>query len=383
MSDQVKTKTKIAIFTLSLILSTPNTLALAISGIAGAFPDASVSAVQMVYTLITLIGIPSALIIGKLSQYFTKKTLVIFTSLLRLAGAMIAYFMSGSMTMLLLSSVIIGFANGMVIPLTSALIVAHFKDTECEAVIGVQALFVNGGSIILNIIAGMLAARIWSDTYLLFLATIPVVIILALLLPSDSLEKPVQGEQGKVFTPYLFAIMIQGFLFAVGWMTFMANTSLYVISMGIGNEAQAGVLTTALMVGATVIGLLLPKVLKLTGEYCYAFSSAAGALGLLIFAFSSNFIMLIIASLIVGFGFGVFVPAAMAQLPNRINPAAGTMIIGFFSTAFNLGGFINPLIITNGAALINDSVSTRFLLGAILLAVNLIIGVAVAKKTLA
>ena len=105
-------KTKIAIFIMSLFLQAMNTIALALSGIAQAFPEASVASVQMVLTLATLVSIAGNVLCGKLAAVTTKKKMVIIFSLLLIVGALFSNLAANSIAALYAGSAIIGLSAG-------------------------------------------------------------------------------------------------------------------------------------------------------------------------------------------------------------------------------------------------------------------------------
>lgn len=367
-----KKKIKIGILIFSLLLQSMNAIALVISGVAATYPDATTTSVQLVYTLITLMSVFGTLLAGKLAGIMTKKKIaMIFCSVLCLGGVF-GYFFANSLIMLYVASIIIGIGNGVIFPISSGLIAEHFEGGERASVTGIQALFVSGGGFLINYVGGMLAASYWKNTYLLYLSAIPAIIVIMILLPEGNVEKAEQGEKVKLLTPFLIALTIQAFIFGICWMTLLANATYYIFDLGIGNESQASLLSMAMSVGSIIIGLLLRRVMALTKDYCFVAAFACATFSLWILSFGSNLTVLIIGCVMLGIGFGLFMPLGYTLIPNKVHPAAITMSIAVFTAAFSLGGFMNPYIITVGAALINDRVATRFVLAAILQTVNLI-----------
>lgn len=373
-------KTKIGIFVISLLLQSTGAVAMVISGAANAFPDASTSKIQLIYSLITLVAMLSNLAAGKLAGIFTKKTLIIIAYLMQLAGGMVGYFLHDSLLMLYFASVLIGLCSGMIIPLCSALIAEHFEGPERASVMGVQSLFVNGGAIIVNMLAGILAAKYWPGAYMIFVATIPVIIVCALLIPKGEVDKRVIGEKVKMFNSFLIMVIVQGMLFGLCWATFMTNAALYVFDLGVGNEAQTGYLLMTQALGCVLMGLVLPKVIKITGKYCFVLASSLAALALWMLYFSANLPMLLVSSLVLGLGFGLFLPAANTLIPNNVHPSMITMSISIFCALFSVGSFLNPYLITLGAAAFNGSIATRFMIAAIIQSINLIVSLIAVKK---
>lgn len=362
---------------LSLILPSKEMVALVLAGVAKAHPEASVTSVQMVFTLITLIVVPAMLIAGKLVNRFTKKKLLIVCCLLMLGGGLMGYFCYASLLMLYVASALIGFGNGMLNPIVSGLIAEHFTGDERASVNGVQTLFVSGGAILLSLLVNFLGRSQWQGSYLLFLLTIPVLLVLIFLLPAGSLEKAENGKKGRVLTPYLMFIILQVFLYSVGFMTFMTNISLYTDALGVGN---ASFMNSMQSIGCVIIGLLLAPVMRISGKYCFALASVFGAVSMVILCLATGAPMLLLGSLVLGLGFGLLIPAGCVLIPDAVPASAITMGISLMLVAYNVGGFINPYIVTLGAQLINNNISTRFAVAAVILALNVLLGVWVANK---
>lgn len=368
-----KTKTKAGIFIFSLITQSMNALSLMLSGIANEFTNASITSIQIVFTLITLASVAGTLAAGKLATIMTKKKIVIFSMGMMVLGGLFGRFFGTSIPMLYAASIIIGIANGIIIPVSSSLVAEHFEGEERAQVVGLQSLFVNGGGMILNMLAGILAAAYWKNTYLVLLTSIPVIVLTLFLLPEGKIETAEKGENVSVLSPFLVVIIIHSLIFGACWMTFYTNVSYYIFELGIGAEAQAGTVTTLFSVGSVVIGLVLGKVMKATGRFCFASGLALSAAGFWVFAIASNMPLLFIGAALQGMGFGLFMPSGITLIPNHVHPGAITMAISLFTAALSLGGFLNPYLITTIAGMFSELVSTRFLIAAIIQTANVIV----------
>ena len=97
------------------------------------------------------------------------------------------------------------------------------------------------------------------------------------------------------------------------------------------------------------------------------------ALGLLCLGFKTSPALIIMCAVLFGIGFGIYFPSAYATIPGMVKPTSITMAISYFSIAMSIGCLLNPYIVTSGAALINDSINTRYLLASILIAAVIII----------
>lgn len=365
-----KTKTKIGIFILSLITQSMNALSLMLSGITAEYPGTDISSIQIIFTLITLASVAGTVAAGKLACMMTKKKVTAIFIVIMVCGGLFGRFFGNSIGMLYVASVIIGVSNGVLIPVSSALIAEHFEGDERAACVGLQSLFVSGGGMLLNMLAGFLAAAYWKNTYLVLLTAVPVLVFTLLLLPEGIVEKTEKGEKAPVLNTFLVTLIAHSFIFGICWMTFYTNVTYYVFEIGAGNEAQAGTVTMLFSAGSIIVGLLLGKVMRLTKNYCFASGLLLSALGFWVFAVASGLPLLLAGAVLQGIGFGLFMPSGYTLIPNHVHPGAITMGIALFTAAMSLGGFVNPYIITNAAGIFGTAVSARFLTAAILQTVN-------------
>lgn len=377
MTSINKNKTKAGIFILSVILQVGNCLSLVLAGVAKDHPEASMTSVQLVFTLMSLVGIPSMLIAGKMASVTTKKKLALFAGVFVLCGGSIGAFMSESLGLLYCASALIGFGASMLTPIASALVAENFQGEERAAMMGLQSLLINGGAILLNLLAGFLGRNSWRNTYMIYFMIIPVMIGISILLPKGIVEKTQKGEKAKVLTPGLLILMLQVFLFGLGYMTFMTTISIYTASLGFQN---ASLFTSTCSLGCILTGLLLPKLLKALGKFSFPVSMLFGSLGLLIISQSSSKGMLIAGSLILGLGFGFIIPAGFTMIPERVSPAAVTMAMSLYVASFTSSSFVCPYITGFGAGLLGGAVLARFLTASVIVAVDCVIAVLVRNK---
>ena len=375
----MKTRAKIGIFIISIMLQSSSALSLAISGISQSFPNVPVESIQLVFTLTSLMALLGTLVAGKLAGVTTKKILIIFFSLLSFAGAMVGFFFPDSLEMLYASSVVIGLSVGILAPIATALIAELFQGGERASVNGLQSLFINGGAMMLNMLGGVLVSIAWHDVYLIYGLMVIVAIASVVLLPKGVVEKSPEGEKAKVLTPFFASMLLQSLLLGIAWMTLMANASYSVMQLGL-DPGSAGILTAAQFAGGIVVGLLLRPIMQMTRKWCFVVANAVAAIALWILFFASNLPMLILGSLILGAGFGFFMPAGYTIIPSKAHPATITTSLSLFLGLFTVGGFINPYIITAGAQLLGSDLSFRFMLAAIVQTANIAVSLVAMKK---
>lgn len=369
----------IAILALSFLLQSTSALSLAIGGLAHAFPDASVQAIQMAFTLVSLSGFAGTLIAGAAARLAAKKSIVIVFSTTTFLAAMVGYFAHDSLTLLYGVTIAMGFGVGVMSPICTAIIAELFTGEKRAAVNGMQALFMNCGALISNLAGGLLVSHAWQDIYLIYPAFVVVAIICAALLPKGATERRADVGRRRFLTPFVSVLLAQGFLLGLTWMTLMANASFCVLELEGGSVEMAGFITMAQSLGGMAAGLSLMPILKRFGRGCLALAHTLAAAGLWVLFSAGTLPTLILGSFLVGCGYGLFMPAGYTLIPNEVRSSAVTLALSMFLGAITLGGFCNPYLVTTGAQLLGGGVSERFLIAAVAQTANIIVGIVSAR----
>lgn len=113
---------RITVLSPSLTLTSIVALSSALAKIAQAFPEVSVSAVQTLTTLPSLIAVVVILLSGYLSSWLRKKRIVVISVGLMLAGGLMPLVFHQNFTQLVFAGIVFGLGYGGVSPMTTALI---------------------------------------------------------------------------------------------------------------------------------------------------------------------------------------------------------------------------------------------------------------------
>lgn len=372
---QNKMKITAAILLISAVLQSRNAISLVVNSVAQVFPDKSVEAIQLIFSVMTGAGAVGSFIAGKIAGITTKKNIVLFFSGATLAGALLAYMFSRSYSMLMLASVIIGIAIGTLTPISSALIAEYYEGSKRASMMGIQSLAINGGGFLITLLAGFLTVSKWENVYLSFIVMIPVILAAIFLLPQGNIEKEKPGKKVKVMNARMSLFLTEAFFFGVGLLTFTGNISFVVAEAGEQYAAWAGYAISIFMIGAVVAGLLLPATMKWLKEATITAGLAIGCMGLFCLAFSNSLVMVALCAALFGIGFGLYMPATFTIIPECVDSSAATMAMSLLSCVNTLGSMVNPYIVTSMAALINDNINTRFLLSGLMLCVVLLMDI--------
>ena len=250
-------KQKIGVLAPSMVNQSFFCLSTVIVQMARTFSRADLSAVQLVFTLPSLMITLASLAAGKLASRFHKKTLLLTGLLMTTLGGTAGYFLSFSLPALLACSAVIGLGVGLNLTLSYAIICDYYTGAERGKLMGLNTSFVCIGGVFFSFLGGALASVAgWSAVYLSFLLLLPVVVVVWRWCPLGLLEG--QGQQrGRLgLSGYFVLLTGLGFVCYTFQNSFNANSSLYLSELGRYTPALASLSSICNSGGGIVGGLL-------------------------------------------------------------------------------------------------------------------------------
>lgn len=369
-----KKRIKIAILSISSLVLIWLTASAILADIQTHFTGANESLVQLILTIPILVGLVFAFASGPLSTKIPKKSIVLFSLGCGLTGGMIALFWGAdSIAVLLFSSVLIGIAQGVNSTMSMSLIAHYFKGEESSAMMGLQSAVANGGSMVLLFVSGILAGIQWHYSYLVYLAFIPVMLIVMKYLPQDQPTRSEENQHGdhdtenpgKLNGTVYFTALVM-FLFGVFSFVFQANIALFVFSKGFGDAPVSGFINTTISAAGMITGILFGRLYrKLKGLAIPAALLVAGVGMALIFTVGT-LPVLFIAAVCLGIGFAIVMPAGTFIAASAVTHRIRATAIAIITASVNLGVFLSPLIMNALANALGDgSTAFKFMIAAI------------------
>ena len=200
--ENTKNKKFIAagLLVMSLTMACNSALAPILAEVGRFFPGAGDSAIQIVLTLINLTTLPAMFIEPMLETKITKRNIAVIGTILMLVGALIPQVLNTQLWMLYVASIVIGVGLSFVVVTSSSLISDYFTGLEKSRVMGLQSIFVSIGGTIIAKGSGLLTAMAgWERGYLVFLITIPIVLIILFTVPKgETIPAVVKGENSRI-----------------------------------------------------------------------------------------------------------------------------------------------------------------------------------------
>lgn len=368
--SKTQVKAMVAIFAASLMCQSINTITLLVNGVMATYPGVGVTQAQLIISIANLVALVGMLVVGKMANFMTKKSILLIFLCIMAAGGLMGYFATPNLTMLYVACGVFGLGNGALFPLTSGLIAEHFEGAQRATVMGSQSIFVNGGGVILNLVGGFVAAVYWKSMFLVYLVSLVIALVVLVLLPKGEVERASEasGEGGaekpRVFTKFVGVMMFQGLFIGLAFMAVMSNVTLDIVELGLGNEAQAGIVTMTTSLGAVIGGVLIAFIMRACKRYVFAAAMTIAAIALWIFAFASTLPMLVAAAFLMGVAFTMHNTSYYTIAPANASPAATTMTMSLYTVAMQVGTIVCPMVVTPIAgALLGPAVAGAFVVG--------------------
>lgn len=344
-----------------------------LADIAKAYPDASVQAVQMITTLPNLLSLIVALIVGKLTPYFYKRTLIIISKFFFLAGGLFPYFFHQNIGCFLFGAGVIGIGLGIMVTCVAALICDCYSEKESGILLGLQAAFISGGGMVFTWLGGQLGKTYWKNVFLAYLLIVVALVIELVCLPKGNLDqRETEGdgkkEARKQHVPAgVWFCGITGFFFFMFLTIFNTGISMLMNDRGIGGSQEASYASMCYTFTGLVMGCLAGLLIAKFREYTFVLCCGMACIGMLLIFVSGGLGLAFIGSAFCGGAFAVFNPTGNYFAVQQAGAGNRSICIAVYSSASSLGQAISPICI--GAVFGTLSISQRFLGATLALAV--------------
>lgn len=369
MSQAKKIKIIISIVCISFLQGLQYTVSPVLNQIQEHYPKVDVSLVQMLITAPSLLAMIIAVVSGWLVIKISKKKLLLFASLVAGISGIIP-FLADSFGLWLFSRVFFGVALGLATALNTAVVADFFEGEERVAAMGIQAASVGAGMFVETTLSGFLGN--YGFIYVNFVHSIGFIsmILLALLLPDTGKVKA--GNNKILLNKKVFYISFLGALEFLFLISFTTNISMHLSGSLAGSASVSGILTGIFSGSQILMGLLLGYITRITRKHTLPIAMLSFAFGaILLILFSSNMVMLMIGAVFCGFSQGMFIPQAMCEITNAVDPISTAMAAACFTCAMCIGQLISPTVLNTLSQLIFKDVTTShvYLLSAIFMTV--------------
>ena len=338
----------VAIWSVSAIVSLPG---LAVSpildDISSIFPKASELEVSMLESLPSLMIIPFMLLAGRWSVTRNKiRMLVIGTSIFLISG--IGCILSRTLTELIITSTILGIGAGIIIPLSTGLVVDYFTGDGRVRQLGISSAVNNLTLVVATTAVGYLADIEWHWAFAVYL--LPAVTLLLIPALSHSHPEPepsdgAQNRQTKLNKRMIAGLMV--FYFVITYLSLIVtfNTSYLTQQSGMPSS-DAGVIISLFFLAIMAPGFILNRIVGWLGAKVNLWSSVVMGIGLIIMsAPHPTFLGLSLGAILTGVGYGVMQPIIYDKAATNAPPHLATLALSLVMVVNYLAILVAPFII--------------------------------------
>ena len=299
----------LAIYSISMVTSLPG---LAISPILGdlknIFKNASDLELQMLESLPSFIIVPFILLAGRLSLKINKKRILII-GLSIFFGCSVIYPFSNSLWLLLVVSALLGVGAGMIIPFSTGLIADNFTKRYRTRQLGIASSIT---LVLATFLAGVLANINWHYAFLVYCLS-GISLLFAFKLNSAPPATPQRAKPTNdipISTNHNWPVAL---MFLYYFITFIVltvpfNLSIYMETLKFKDPDISGTYISVFFLAMTIPGLFINNIIGWLRSYTNVYSSAAIALGFVLFLVKGGPVLLTIGVILIGLGYGCMQP---------------------------------------------------------------------------
>lgn len=310
------------------------------------FPKATDLEIQMLTSLPSLLIIPFVLLSGRLSVGRDKlRILTVGLAVFFLSG--VACIFAKSMAWLIVISCILGIGAGMVIPLSTGLVVDYFTGDYRVRQLGYSSAINNLTLVLATVVTGYLADVNWHLPFLVY--TLPgVSLALSFFLrrgrSTPEPEQSIQMRHKMIDRRKLVGLMLFYFFatYAVLVVTFYAS---FLVDDYKIDSSFSGVLISLFFLAIMVPGLFIDKIIRRLTRSVNLVSLALICAGLLCVGIFRDKTMLVVGALCAGFGYGVIQPVIYDKAATIAPPRSATLALSFVMAMNYLAVMVCPFIV--------------------------------------
>lgn len=340
--------TLVAILSVSAIVSLPG---LAISpildDISRIFPNSRELEVSMLESLPSLMIIPFMLLAGRWSVDKNNiQILVIGTAIFLLSGIWSLF--STHLIELIIASTIMGVGAGMIIPLSTGLIVQYFTGNQRVRQLGVSSAVNNLTLVIATSVVGYLADVSWHLAFIVYLLPIVTLLLIPAISRTKPEPEPQDGAQNRQTTLNLSIIIgLMLFYFAITYLSLIVtfNTSYLAAERGLSSE-KSGLIISLFFLSIMAPGFVLDRIVAWLGKWLNFVSLVVMGLGLVLMALRhAPNAMLWVGAILAGLGYGVMQPVVYDKAATNAPPRLSTLALSLVMAVNYLAILVAPFII--------------------------------------
>jgi MFS family permease len=366
----------VAIWSVSAVTSLPG---LAISPILGElntiFPKASDLEIQMLTSLPSLLIVPFVLLAGRLSA--GRNTLpLLYAGLAIFFLSGVACLLARSMTWLIVISCVLGIGAGMVVPLSTGLVVNYFTGNARVRQLGYSSAINNLTLVAATALTGYVADVNWHLSFLVYLLPGVSLLLAWQLRNNPPAPEPKESDQFRQSTiNYRRLAVLTVFYFLITYAVLVVTFDLsFLVEQYKIRDTFSGVAISVFFLAIMLPGFFLKHVMRALRSYTNVVAMALVAIGLGCVGVARHPALLVVGVILVGLGYGVMQPLIYDKAAIVAPPHLATQALSVVMTANYLAIILCPFMLDGVRRLFHaHSAPFPFLFNAVIAAIGVVV----------
>ncbi len=334
---------KIAVLSVSLLtIMTGASVSPVLAEIARAFPESGSTMIKLVLTVPALIIIPTSFITGRYGHMINRRRLLIIGLILYVAGGA-GGGLSTSIYMLYGFRALLGAGAGIVIPVSTGIIVDLFKGNERTVMMGYSTAISSLGGVIATSASGFLASFGWRFSFGIYFIGLVVLLFNILWLPSVT-GSNVRGRGGGIS----FKVFIAGTgMFGVMAVFYAIPTNIAWLfsDSGIGGPDRVGTALSVQIATGFLAGVCLKYSRDFAGALLLPGSLLVFGAGFWGLAQAESMVVAVVSMMAVGMALGTMIPSIFLKAVSAGGKGEGIKSVSIVISLSFLGQFLSPLVL--------------------------------------
>lgn len=333
----------LAILSISLLtVMAGAAMAPALGAVKDHFHDCSAMTIQLIVSLPALFIIMTTFAFRQLCRWMKTRTLALAGLALYVVAGAGAYLVD-NIALLLVLRALLGISVGMVMPLSTGLLNYYFPPERQSRLMGLSAAMNQLGGVVATMLAGVLASVQWNYAFLVYLAGLLAMVLVAVWLPNERLMA--EGSRVKASTLVRFHPSVTA-MFFIMLLFFVYPTNFALTAQAQGVSPLATTLIMVLLdVVAFVVGLYFARLMKRFRRQMKYAAPLFFLAGFAVLSWGVGAPAMIVGSVLIGVANGAGVPYVNTIASIKAGREASTTVMPLISAALYLGQFVSPLVV--------------------------------------
>lgn len=333
----------LAILSISLLtVMAGAAMAPALGAVKDHFHECSAMTIQLIVSLPALFIIVTTFAFRQLCRWMKTRTLALAGLALYVVAGAGAY-LADNIALLLVLRALLGISVGMVMPLSTGLLNYYFPPEKQSRLMGLSAAMNQLGGVVATMLAGVLASVQWNYAFLVYLAGLLAMVLVAVWLPNERLMA--EGSRVKASTLVRFHPSVTA-MFFIMLLFFVYPTNFALTAQAQGVSPLATTLIMVLLdVVAFVVGLYFARLMKRFRRQMKYAAPLFFLAGFAVLSWGVGAPAMIVGSVLIGVANGAGVPYVNTIASIKAGREASTTVMPLISAALYLGQFVSPLVV--------------------------------------